>query len=185
MSKFVKNLITDELSKRLAGVNEAVVVNLTGLTSNQVMDLRAQLRKDGIRMLMVKTSLARRATASGPLAAAFTNPSGPMVLVFGGEDVVALAKRVTTLAEDKKYATKFVNLGGVLDGAKLGPEQVKDVSKWPTRAEQLSLLVGQILGPGAQLAAALLGPGGTVVGQIKSKAEEKDGAEGADAAPAE
>jgi len=36
----------------------------------------------------------------------------------------------------------------------------------------LGLLMGQIMGPGAQLAAALLGPGGTLAGQIKQKAEE-------------
>ena len=45
------------------------------------------------------------------------------------------------------------------------------VSKWPSRQEQISMLVGQILGPGAQLSAALLGPGKRLNSQIKQKGE--------------
>ena len=46
-----------------------------------------------------------------------------------------------------------------MDGAKLSADEVKKVSKWPSRAEQLSILVGQILSPGATLSAQLLGAG--------------------------
>ena len=55
----------------------------------------------------------------------------------------------------------------------LTPERVKEISKWPSRAEQLSMLVGQIMGPGAQLAAQLKGPGGSLVSQIKQVGEEE------------
>ncbi len=54
------------------------------------------------------------------------------------------------------------------------PQQVKEVSSWPSREEQLSLLIGQILGPGAKLAAQLLGPGGALASQIKQKSEEEE-----------
>jgi ribosomal protein L10 len=60
-----------------------------------------------------------------------------------------------------------------MDGETLSPDQVEEVSKWPTRAEQISMLVGQILGPGGQLAAQLAGPGGALASQIKQKAEEE------------
>ena len=59
-----------------------------------------------------------------------------------------------------------------MDGVQLTPEKVLEISKWPNRAEQLSMLVGQIMGPGAQLAAQLNGPGGALVSQVKSKGEE-------------
>lgn len=63
-----------------------------------------------------------------------------------------------------------------MDGEQLSAERIKEISKWPSRQEQLSLLVGQILSPGANLAGALLGPGGTLASQIKSKSEEGDSA---------
>jgi hypothetical protein len=40
--------------------------------------------------------------------------------------------------------------------------------------EQLSLLSGQILAPGAKLASQLIGPGGALASQIEKKAEEGD-----------
>jgi large subunit ribosomal protein L10 len=46
-------------------------------------------------------------------------------------------------------------------------------SKWPTREEQISILVGQILSPGANLAGALLGPGGKLASQIETKGKEE------------
>lgn len=68
----------------------------------------------------------------------------------------------------------FEARGGVLDGERLTAEKVKEISKWPNREEQLSLLLGQILGPGAELSAALLGPGSTLASQIKEKAGDED-----------
>ena len=44
---------------------------------------------------------------------------------------------------------------------------------WPSRTEQLSILVGQILSPGATLSGQLLGPGGKLASQIKKKSEEE------------
>ena len=61
-----------------------------------------------------------------------------------------------------------------MDGEQLTPERVKEISKWPSRTEQLSMLVGQILGPGSQLAAQLIGPGGALASQVK-EAGDKNG----------
>jgi ribosomal protein L10 len=60
-----------------------------------------------------------------------------------------------------------------MDGEQLTPGRVKEISKWPSRAEQLSMLVGQILGPGSTLVSQLVGPGGQLVSQIKQVGEEE------------
>ena len=121
--------------------------------------------------MVVKNSLARRATEGTPLAAAFQTVEGSLAVVWGGEDVVSLAKEVTRLAEVKEYEP-FGARGGVMDGEPLSAEDVKRISSWPNRTEQLSLLVGQILGPGRTLAAQLEGPGAQLASQIKQKGEE-------------
>lgn len=188
MSKLVKDLITNDLKNRLAGVQDALLVNVLGLKSNAAMKLRSELRAKQVQLLVVKTSLARRATEGTPLAAAFDNVEGSVAIIWGGTDIVALAKEVVRLAGDKQYAP-FAARGGVLDGARLGADEVEQVSKWPTREEQLSLLVGQILGPGSRLASQLCGPGAALVSQIKSRGEESesapDEANPVEAAPAE
>ena len=60
-----------------------------------------------------------------------------------------------------------------MDGEALTASQVASISKWPNRQQQLSILVGQILGPGATLSAQLTAPGGALASQIKQKAEDE------------
>jgi large subunit ribosomal protein L10 len=172
MSKYVKNLIMDDLKERWDGVSDALLVNVVGMEANQNVVLRKHLRDKGIQLLVVKNSLAQRASEGTSLAAAFHGTEGSLAVVWGGEDLVWLAKEIVRLANDEKFAP-FAPKGGVMDGAPLAAEQVKDVSKWPSRAEQLSLLMGQILSPGATLSAQLLGPGARLASQIKKKGEEE------------
>lgn len=177
MSKYVKNLITDHLRTRLEGVNDVLLVNVIGLKANANNRLRTQLRSKNIELIVVKNSLAARACAGTALAPLFDGVGGSTAICWGSEDIVSLAKEVTRLAKSEEFAP-FEPRGGVMEGARLSADQVAEVSKWPSREEQLSLLVGQILGPGARLASQLCGPGGQLAGQIKEKAKEEEGAEG-------
>ena len=172
MSKYLKNLITDDLKKRLHGVSELLLIDVAALEANDNVALRKQLRQKKISLLVVKNSLARRATEGTALAPAFEGVDGSAAAVWGGEDIVSLAKEITRLAKEKAYE-KIVPKGGVMDGSKLSGDDILKVSKWPSRAEQLSLLVGQILSPGAKLASQLLGPGAKLASQIKKKGEEE------------
>ena len=124
--------------------------------------------------MVVKKSLARRAKEGAPLATVLSEHEGSLAICWGSEDFVSLAKEVTRLNDDKDGYAEFATRGGVMDGEALSAERVKEISKWPSRAEQLSLLVGQILGPGAQLAAAIKGPGATLASQIKQKSEDDE-----------
>ena len=175
MSKYVKNLIAQDIARRLEGVEEALLVNVIGLDVNESVALRKQLREKNIHILAIKNSLARRATEGTPLHAALDGAEGSLAFVWGAEDFVSLAKEVAKLDQDAEFEA-FKAKGGVMDGAKLTADRVKEISKWPSRTEQLSILSGQILSPGANLSGALLGPGGTVAGQVDKKAG--DGEEG-------
>jgi len=134
-------------------------------------------------MVMIKNSMGRRAAEGTPLAAAFESLEGSLAVVWGGEDVVSLAKEVIRLSEDKQFAA-FTPKGGVMDGTRLAEEEVLKVSKWPSRQEQLSLLLGQILAPGANLVSQLTSVGGALASQIKQKSEGEDEAEAVAEAPA-
>lgn len=176
MSKYVKDLITEQLRDRLKDVDDALLVDVVGLDANANNRLRAEFREKKIHVAVVKNSLARRATEGTPLRQAFEGLTGPSAVCWGGEDIVSLAKEVTRLAKDESMAP-FRARGGVMEGEALSAEQVHEISKWPSREEQLGLLVGQILGPGATLAAQLIGPGGTLAGQIAQKGEEEEDGE--------
>jgi large subunit ribosomal protein L10 len=178
MSKYLKNLISDDLKKRLDGVEDLIVVDVMKMNSEKTVTLRKTLREKKINLLVVKNSLARRATEGTVLAPAFEGVEGSAAVVWGAEDIVSLAKALTKLLDDKQFEAMTAK-GGVMGGSRLAADDIKKVSKWPSRAEQLSILVGQILSPGATLSAQLLGPGAKLGSQIKKKSE------GDEAAPAE
>ena len=99
MSKHVKDLITNEFKLRLQVVTDALLVNVVGLDANSNVVLRRQLREKNIKLMVIKNSLAQRATEGTPLAAAFEGIEGALALVWGGEDIVSLAKEVDLQAE--------------------------------------------------------------------------------------
>jgi large subunit ribosomal protein L10 len=173
MSKFVKNLISDHLRNRLQNVHDALLVNVVGMNANVNHRLRNELAARNINLVVVKNSMAVRAMAGTPLAAMFDDQRGPAAVCWGSEDIVSLAKEITRLIHSDKYQPLEAR-GGVMDGQPLTAPQVAAVSKWPSRSEQLSLLVGQILGPGAQLAGQLISAGAALASQIEQKGEESE-----------
>jgi large subunit ribosomal protein L10 len=183
MSKYVKNLISDHLRDRLKNVNDALLVNMIGLKSNANMRLRNELAGKNIQVIVIKNSMAARAAAGTPLAPMFEGLTGTSAICWGCEDIVTLAKEITKLTRDEKNKP-FEARGGVMDGERLSPEQVAQVAKWPGRAEQLALLVGQILSPGADLASQLTSIGGALASQIEQKGEGAEEEAAAEATPA-
>lgn len=176
MSKFVKNIITEELKKRLAGVENALLVNIVGMEVNDSNRLRSALAAKDIRVMVVKNSLAARATEGTSLSAAFQGLTGSTAVCYGATDIVALAKELVKVSKDKQFA-KLALLGGVLDGEAFAADKVVEISKWPTREEQIAILVGQIVGVGSKLSSQLLSGGANLASQIKQLADKEEAAE--------
>jgi len=170
MSKVVKEMVAADLKAKIGDCKDFLVVNsskLDGVTQN---NMRVKLRAQNIRMLSVKNSLAKRALKEIGLPALEPYLKGPSVLVWGGPDIVALSKEISKWVKDIKV---LEIKGGSVDGQSVNAKGIDYISKGPSREELIGQIVGLILSPGAQLAAALLGAGGTVVGQIKSIAEKE------------
>ena len=84
MSKYVKKLISRDISQRLEGVEDALLVNVIGIGANDTVVLRRALRQKDIHLLVVKNSMARRATEGTPLAPAFEGAEGSLAVFWGG-----------------------------------------------------------------------------------------------------
>ena len=173
MSKLVKDLITQHLKREIDGVDELLLVNVIGLSANRTTTLRRQLREKNIRLLVVKNSLARRATEGTQLAAAFEGSQGSLAMVWGAVDIVTLAKEVVRLSRDKEFE-QFKARSGVMGGVALKLQDVEEISRWPTREEQLSILAGQILSPGATLVGQLNSAAEALASQIKQQGEGEE-----------
>lgn len=171
MSKPIKEMLITEISNRLGESRDMLVIDVSRLDAIAANKFRIALRGSNITALTVKNSLARQALHRAGVESLDPILSGPSTLVWGGEDVVALSKEIARWA---KELDGLEIKGGTIDGETLDAGAVDALSKSPGRLELLSIISGQLLGPGAQLSAQLLGPGGQLAGQIKSKAEEED-----------
>jgi len=180
MSKIVKDMLVDDLKKRLGNVADVVVMSLGRLDAQKTSQLRHTLRKKKIHLQMVKNSLVRRATLDTPIAPAFAETEGMLAIAWGGEDVVDLAKELDRLTSVKDFEGLECR-GGALDGSRLDAGDIKRVAKWPTRSEQLSILSGQISGLASTLSGQILAVGGMLAGQISSRVEDLEKGEGGEA----
>ena len=177
MSKLVKNLITKEISEKLKDIDALGVLNPRGINATKNNQIRRRLRDKGLRMTVVKNSLARRALGEGKLKGFDKLLDGPSAVVYGKASISTIAR---SLMEEKKTDEKIELRGIFFDGEiYIGDKGVEQVSKLPTREEAIANIVAAVLGPGRKLAAALKGPGSALGGILKT-IEEKAGA----AAPA-
>jgi large subunit ribosomal protein L10 len=182
MSKKVKNLITGELTSKLKTLENVAVLSPRGIDGIKNNQLRRRLREKGLKMTVVKNSLARRAVTGTRLAGFDKLLDGPSALIHGNLSVAAVAR---LLIEEKKNNDKLEIRGLFFDGEIYeGEKGIEKASKLPTREEAIANLLAMILGPGRKLAGAIKGPGGklgAVLKTIEEKAKEK---EAASAAPA-
>ena len=180
MSKQVKDLITQELSGRLKELDAVAVINPRGIDAIKNHGIRRRLREKGLRMTVVKNTLARRAVTGGKLEGFDKLLDGPSAVIYGKASISAIARQ---LLDEKKLDEKLELRGAFFDGeVYIGDAGIEQVSKLPTREEAIANVLSAILGPGRKLAAALKGPGGTlgaVLKSIENKAKDKEGADGA------
>ena len=174
MSKTVKGLLSRDIGSRLSGIENCVVANVIGLDANSTVVLRKRLREKDISLMVIKNSMARRATEGTGLAPAFEGLGGTAAIVWGGEDFVSLVKEVVELDKSTDYDA-FEARGGVMDGEQLTADKVREISKWPSRTEQLSILSGQMTSSWMTLQSQLIGPGGMLASQVEKKSKEGEG----------
>jgi large subunit ribosomal protein L10 len=184
MSKKVKGLIQKELNDRFKDLDGVAVINPRGIAATKTNLIRRRLREKGLRMTVVKNTIAKRATADSRLKGFERLLDGPSAVIYGKASISTVAR---FLLDEKKNDETIELRGMFFDGEiYIGDEGVKKVSKLPTREEAIGLVVGLILAPGSNLGGALKGPAGTLAGIIKAieeKAKEKESAAPA-AAPA-
>jgi len=174
MSRHIKEMMIDELGTRVRGVRDIVVLNsskLDGVTANK---LRLSMGKKKLSAITVRNKLAKKALHDAGVTSLDSFLQGPSMLVWGGEDIVALTKEIA------KWAKEIEPLeikGGTTEGSPLTAKNVEELSKSPGRKELIGQIAALMMSPGAQLAGALLGPSKKLARQIKQIADKEEKSE--------
>jgi large subunit ribosomal protein L10 len=98
-----KKAVVAEVSEVIANAQTVVLAEYRGTPVTDMTVLRAEARKSGVYLRVLKNSLVRRAVEGTPFADLANDMVGP--LVFGiSEDAVAAAKVMNNFAkENEKY----------------------------------------------------------------------------------
>jgi len=165
MSRQIKEMLVNEYKRRLDGVDDAVLVDIRELNAVENNKMRLDLRKKGIRVTVLRNSLARSAFHDTGLAGFESLLVGPSAVVYGGESVVNVAREIVDWSKKAKtIQLKAALLDGQLFEGKAG---VEALSAFPTREEAQAQVVQLVMSPAEQLVGAAIAPGGNVLGIVK------------------
>jgi large subunit ribosomal protein L10 len=176
MSKVIKQMQMDDLKKTFGDVRDLVLLNVVGLNALANNQMRLGLRKKGIRLQVVKNTLARKVFTDMGLQVA-TAWEGSTTVAWGAASIAELSKELEGVI---KKNDKFIKVKtAVADGQEVS----FDVAlKMPTREQAIGQVIALALGAGSRLLGAILGPGGQLASQVKTLAEKTE--EAAPATPA-
>jgi large subunit ribosomal protein L10 len=175
MSKPVKEMMIREYKERMGEHEDALVIGMRGISSNDTNAIRGDLAKKEIRVTVMRNKLFGQAFGDTNLANLSEVMKGSSAVAYGAESVVEVAREIVELV---KQFPEIELKGAVLDGMLFeGEAGVKELSKYPTRDEAIAQDVTLILSPARKLVGAIKGPGSGLAGVIKAVTEKLESGE--------
>lgn len=160
----------EELTTAMSNAKAIYLADFTGLDVAKVTGLRNKLREAEVGYQVVKNRLAKRAAAEAGISGLDEHLTGPTAIAFTNEDPIAPAKILQDFAdEDDTFSIKT----GFMDGRVLSPDEVKALSKLPSREELLGKVLGSVQSPMYGLAGVLNGLLRNLVGVVAAIEEKQ------------
>ncbi len=168
MSKFVKELMMDQLRNDLGEARSLLILDLKGLDGVAENRMRLDLRKKKIHVRALKNTLARRVLGELGLGGLDQYLTGPSLAVWGGDGVAELAKE---LSDQVKKLKKPEIKGGAVDGVIIGPTQVEEITKLPSREQLIGRVAALALAPVQRVVSLANAPAAGLAAQLQTLAE--------------
>lgn len=146
-----KKAVVAEISEQVSKAQSIILAEYRGLEVGDMTQLRAQARKSGVYLRVLKNTLARRAVDGTPFSGLANAMVGP--LVFGiSADPVAAAK---VLSDFAKANEKFVIKAGGMPNQVMDAKGIQVLATMPSREELLAKLLGTMQAPIAKFVRTL------------------------------
>jgi large subunit ribosomal protein L10 len=189
MNREQKAATIEALATEIDESQAVFAVDYRGISVAQAAELRSKLREADATFTVVKNSLTERAADQVGAESLKALLSGPTALTFVRGDAALAAKAVA----DQARATQLLPFkGGLMDGEVVDADQIRAISRLPSREMLYGQLVGIVASPISGLVRTLGGlVGGLAValGQVREKKESGEipagEAPAAEAAPVE
>ena len=139
-----KKAVVAEVSEVAKGAFSAVAAVYSGVTVEEMTDLRVKARADNVYLRVVKNTLARRALENTDFECMIERLTGPLVLAFSQEDPGAAARVAKDFAkENDRFEVTMLSVGGEL----LEASEIDKLAMLPTRDQAISMLMAVMLAP--------------------------------------
>ncbi len=189
MNREQKAATIEALATEIDESQAVFAVDYRGISVAQAAELRSKLREADATFTVVKNSLTERAADQVGAESLKALLSGPTALTFVRGDAALAAKAVA----DQARVTQLLPFkGGLMDGEVVDADQIRAISRLPSREVLYGQLVGIVASPISGLVRTLGGlVGGLAValGQVREKKESGEipagEAPAAEAAPVE
>ncbi|MFA6178799.1 MAG: 50S ribosomal protein L10 [Methylophilaceae bacterium] len=138
-----KKAVVAEVSEQVSTAQAIILAEYRGLEVGDMTKLRAQARKSGVYLRVLKNTLVRRAVDGTPFSGLANDMIGP--LIFGiSTDPVSAAK---VLSDFAKSNDKFVIKAGALPNQVMDAKGIQALASLPSRDELLAKLLGTMQAP--------------------------------------
>jgi large subunit ribosomal protein L10 len=148
----------------------AVITGYTGLTVEEVTQLRAQLFHAKVEYHVVKNNLARIALNQANITVLDDLLTGPTAIALAMEDAVAPARVLSKFAKDHE---KLSLRGGWMEGKKITVQDIKAMANLPSREVLLAKMLGSMKSPVSGIVQVLAGPARKLVYALDAIAKAK------------
>jgi large subunit ribosomal protein L10 len=169
ISKKQKQELVAEYREWLGNSKAVILAEYTGLTMQDIDNLRAKVREAGGEFHVVKNTLARLAfqEAGYPVQESFFE--GSTAAGFSFKDATSVAKALS----DFSKSVEFLKIkGGYLENQPMSLSQVTSLADLPSLPVMRSHLLGTLMAPASRLARTLNEPGRQLAYALKAYAEK-------------
>ena len=146
-----------DIKSRLERSSIALTTSYSGISVNQMVELRRAMKAGGVDFTIVKNTLIALAADEAQKPQLKEIVQGPTAIAIGYEDPVEAAKAVADFV--RTGGSTLAIIGAVMgDGAPMSPDEVNRLASLPSKPILLAMLLGQMQSPIARLLSVMNGP---------------------------
>ena len=165
----------NELKEKLERCTIAVSTNYSGISVNEMVDLRRRMRAAGVEFTVVKNNLMKLACDASHRSQAKEIVDGPTAIAFGYEEPVDVARAISDYIRTTRSTLAI--RGAIMGDATLPAADVNRLATLPPRAQMVATLLGQLNAPLQRLLAAMNGPLRNLDALLQARIQQLESAE--------
>ena len=166
-----------DIKNRLERSSIAMTATYSGISVNQMIELRRAMKAGGVDFTIVKNTLLSLAADEAQKPQLKEIVQGPTAIALGYDDPVEAAKTLSEFA--RNGGTSLAVIGAVMgDGVAMSSSEFTRLASLPPKPIILAMLLGQLQSPIARLVTVMNGPmqslGNVLAARVRQMEEEED-----------